>query len=41
MNIFGGMILLIFVWDHHKIVLYLGVMSMYLGSFLKAKVLNV
>ena len=34
MNIFWGMkILWIFVWDHHKIGLYLGVMSMYFRVF--------
>ena len=27
-------------WGHHKIVLYLGVISMYLGSFLKVNVQN-
>ena len=34
MNIFGGMeILWIFVWDHHKIGLYLGIISMYFRVF--------
>ena len=36
-NIFWGMLL----WGHHKIGLYLGVISMhFLGSFLKVKVQN-
>ena len=41
MNIFGGMkILWIFLWGYLKIGLYLGVISMHLESFLKAKVQN-
>ena len=40
-NIFRGMkILWIFSRGHHKIGLYLGVISMHLGSFLKVKVQN-
>ena len=40
-NIFGGMkILWIFFGGHHKIGLYLGGISMLLGSFLKVKVQN-
>ena len=33
-------ILWIFFWGHHKIELYLGVMSMHLWVFLKVKVQN-
>ena len=41
MNIFWGMkILWILFLDHHKIGLYLGAISMHLGSFLKVKVQN-
>ena len=41
MNIFGGMtILWIFFWGHHKIGLYLGVISMHFRVFLKVKVQN-
>ena len=41
MNIFLGMtILWIFICDHHKIGLYLGVIFMHFGSFLKMKVQN-
>ena len=41
MNIFSGAkILWIFFWGHHKIGLYLGVLSTHLGSFLKVKVKN-
>ena len=41
MNIFWGMkILWIFLGIITKIELYLGVISMHLGSFLKIKVLN-
>ena len=41
MNIFLGMnILWIFFWGHPKIGLVLGVISMYLGSFLKVIIQN-
>ena len=46
MNIWGGgggggmNILWIIFWDHHKTGLYLGVISMHLGSFLNVKVQN-
>ena len=39
MNIFGGMkILWTFLWRHHKIGLYLRVISMHFGVFFKVKV---
>ena len=41
MNTFGGMkVLWIFFLGHHKIGLYLWVISMYLGSLFKVKVQN-
>ena len=41
MNIFGGMkILWTFFWGHHKIGLYLGVISMHFRVFSKVKVQN-
>ena len=38
--VLGMKILWIFVWGHHKIGLYLGEISMHLGSFLKVIVQN-
>ena len=41
MNTFRGMkILCIFFWGHHKIGLYLGVISMHFRVFFKVKVQN-
>ena len=41
MNTFGGMKTMWIFWGgHHKIGLYLEVISMHLGSFLKVKVQN-